>query len=233
MSQFEESPFYRRFIGTEYAHEYTVNSIFHTCGPGVLEDDRYKAFMARFAPDVNVSTFMIDGREIMLIMSNQHVVASREHAPDPATFTRAGYMQLRLNKLDEGMFPMPKFRLEPPKQLSGQPHLCPLYITANILTEVPGLPKNTCHMASHLWINIRPPAPPKQDPRVEGLDQFHPAILGTQPLKIPPEVTSAFLQARQDAEIALANREAQPGDNVVVVPLGTGSAVPTRYRNGT
>ena len=56
VSSFKESEFYRQFLskvpGT--SDNYAVRNIFHLCGDNVLGDERYKAFMKEFAPDVNV-----------------------------------------------------------------------------------------------------------------------------------------------------------------------------------
>lgn len=34
--------------------EYAVRAVFHTCGPGVLEDESYVTFMNGFGPDTHV-----------------------------------------------------------------------------------------------------------------------------------------------------------------------------------
>jgi ribonuclease Z len=78
-----------------------VKSVFHMLGDGVLEDPRYTAFMKEFSDEVH------------------HVVASREYCPNPITFTSAAANQVRLNKLDESMFPLPKFQLESRRNISG------------------------------------------------------------------------------------------------------------------
>lgn len=64
-SAFEESTFYKQFLAAGHANEYTVHSIYHLCGQAVLEDTRYKALLAKFHPDVNVSytfTVLVDVR---------------------------------------------------------------------------------------------------------------------------------------------------------------------------
>ena len=55
VSAFENSAFYSHFVGVEHRKEYMVHAIFHLCGQGVLEDERYKSLLAKFAPDVHVS----------------------------------------------------------------------------------------------------------------------------------------------------------------------------------
>lgn len=48
-----ESSFLSQLRGVE-SSDYVVRVIFHMCGDGVLEDERYKAFMRGFGPDVRV-----------------------------------------------------------------------------------------------------------------------------------------------------------------------------------
>ena len=117
-SAFEKSTFYNQFLGPKEGKDYTVNSIFHLCGEGVLEDDRYKAFLAGFAPDVNVR-FLSTKSAKRVLTTTQHIVSSREHSADPITFTGVSFNQLRLNQLDPELFPVPKFQLEPKKPLSS------------------------------------------------------------------------------------------------------------------
>lgn len=56
LSAFDNSPFYAKFRSTrqEDLSEYAVRSVFHICGDGVLEDERYVTFMNGFAPHVHV-----------------------------------------------------------------------------------------------------------------------------------------------------------------------------------
>ena len=56
-STFTESSFFAKFRSKcqEDISEYAVRVVFHLCGEGVLEDERYKTFMNGFAPDVEVS----------------------------------------------------------------------------------------------------------------------------------------------------------------------------------
>ncbi|KAG2011926.1 3' tRNA processing endoribonuclease, variant 2 [Coprinopsis cinerea AmutBmut pab1-1] len=186
--------------------EYSVKAVFHMLGEGVLEDPRYIEFMNGFRDGVD------------------HLVTSKEHCPNRVTFTSATFNQLRLNKLDNEMFPIQKFNLEPSKSLSS----------------IPNLPKNTQLMRPNVRIGVRPYAPPKLDPQTEGKDLFHPLVEGKKlgegesiEVQLPEETVEKFEQAREAVKkIAegAAKPVERPGDDVVVVPLGTGSAVPGRYR---
>lgn len=203
LSAFDNSPFYAKFRSTlpEDLRTYVVRSVFHICGDGVLEDERYIAFMNGFAPSVH------------------HVVASREHSPDPVTFTSAAFNQFRLNQLDSEMFPLPKFSLSPKKDIS----------------TIPNLPPTTCLMPSNLLIQMRPPAPPVQETFAEDVDLFHPAVSSQNPsLRTLPTLTlQRFAEGKKITEDHLNSGSVNipNGADVGVIPLGTGSAIPTKYRN--
>lgn len=51
--------------------------------------------------------------------TEQHVVSSRKHVPDLITFGSAALNLLKLNQLDPDIFPVPAFRKDPIKALSG------------------------------------------------------------------------------------------------------------------
>ena len=67
-SSFTESQFFAKFRSKrqEDISEYAVRVVFHQCGDGVLEDERYKAFMNGFGPDVYVSTYSMFEYAIVL-----------------------------------------------------------------------------------------------------------------------------------------------------------------------
>jgi ribonuclease Z len=95
-------------------------------------------------------------------------------------------------------------------------------------------------MVSNLSIRIRPPAPPAKNPNAIANDYFHPLLEKMTPtdesipIELSPETQQKFAEAQQlTAKIQqsiLKQGVTKPGDDVVVVPLGTGSAVPGKYR---
>ncbi len=56
VTSFTESPFYAKFRShrTEDMADYKTRTVFHICGEGVLEDERYTAFMNGFDPQCHV-----------------------------------------------------------------------------------------------------------------------------------------------------------------------------------
>ncbi|KIY46216.1 hypothetical protein FISHEDRAFT_48033 [Fistulina hepatica ATCC 64428] len=146
---------------------------------------------------------------------SQHVVYSPEYSPDPVTFTGAAFNQLRLNQLDSDIFTIPKYSLQGSRPLS----------------DVPSLPANVCMMASHLTTQMRPPMPPQVDHRAS--DRFHPAVSSSEPLGLPPLTVDKFTEAHREIADCVERKAVRefPGSDVTIMPLGTGSAVPTKYRN--
>ncbi|KAG5654002.1 hypothetical protein H0H81_008584 [Sphagnurus paluster] len=199
LSSFEDSPFYAKFRSNrpEDIAEHSVHSVFHMCGKGVLEDERYIAFMNGFAPAVH------------------HIIASPEYSPDPVTFTSAAFNTLRMNQLDPEIFPLPKFSLVPKKTLAS----------------IPNLPTKSCLLISGQEINMRTPGIP---PTLrETQDSFHAVASSDKPVSLPPQTAEKFVEAKKniDAYIANGDLSVPRGADVKVIPLGTGSAVPSKYRN--
>ena len=58
LSSFKSSAYYRKFWSEDHSllkkEDYTVRTVYHMCGDGVLENEDYKAFMNGFSSDTNV-----------------------------------------------------------------------------------------------------------------------------------------------------------------------------------
>jgi ribonuclease Z len=91
-------------------------------------------------------------------------------------------------------------------------------------------------MPSNLLIQMRPPAPPAQETFAERGDLFHPAVSSqyTNLRTLPTLTLERFADAKKNIEDHLNNGSVNipKGADVGVIPLGTGSAIPTKYRNG-
>ncbi|KAA1473038.1 hypothetical protein DENSPDRAFT_930713 [Dentipellis sp. KUC8613] len=205
-----ESGFHASFRSKteEDRKKYNVHVIYHILGEGVLEDPRYQDFMAGFADQTH------------------HLISSRDYGPDKITFTSAAFSQLRLNRLDPAAFPLPFYNTTPKKDLSS----------------IPSLPPNAAILSPNTYINLRPPKAPVPEQDIIDRDRFHPAVAAPGEMSLPAETQSSFKWARRtvarreqmmrESEGESGGMEVQsPGDDVVVVPLGTSSAVTTRYRN--
>ncbi len=121
------------------------------------------------------------------------------------------------------------------------------------ISEIPNLPPSTQPMAAHQTISMRPFKPPTIETTVQ--DNFHPAMKANVPVSLPPWTVKKFKIAKKSAasaSIRSRRHSRSPGSgksssgsesdsthslgrgrNVGVLPLGTGSAAPSKYRNGT
>ena len=187
-----------------------------------------------------------------LLNVSQHLIASREYCPDPVTFTSAAFNQLRLNQLDERIFTIPKFSLQAANDISGTD---PLIILFNLLiinvSAIQNLPRSAQPMVGNQIVSMRPFKPPIIETPVQ--DNFHPAIKSNEPVPLPHWTARKFRAAKQSVARALRRSRSRSrsvgstrsgsesdsapslrgGRDVGVLPLGTGSAVPSKYRNGT
>ncbi|KAF9454406.1 hypothetical protein P691DRAFT_717421 [Macrolepiota fuliginosa MF-IS2] len=143
--------------------------------------------------------------------TTEHIVSSPEHSPNPVTFTSHGFNQYRLSQLDPQTFPLPKFNTS----------------AVTPLTNISSLPNKTSIMTANLTASLRPPGPPQLDSSAPD-DRFHSAFTQPQPL---PEATAAAFEKAKEAisRRPVVHKETPSG--VTVLPLGTGSAMPTKYRN--
>lgn len=85
-----------------------------------------------------------------------------------------------------------------------------------------------------MLVGVRPLQPPIHDQIAEEYDKFHPVVTSPTPVSLPPATLAAFSDARARIK---ADQEShpepqKPGDDVVILPLGTSSALPSKYRNG-
>lgn len=79
---------------------------------------------------------------------------------------------------------------------------------------------------------MRPPrAPADDDLGPHGVDRFHPLMLSSTSMIPQSEKASKARRAVQERMRTSINLT-KTGDDVVIVPLGTSSAVPNKYRNG-
>jgi len=165
----------------------------------------------------------------------QHVVASREHCPDPVTFTSAAYTQLRLNNLDEKMFPIPKYSLTPKKDMSCRPCSRSLRTHLTTFLVIPNLPLNVQPMSSGLHVCMRPYSPPMIDPEAISVDKFHPTVTGVESLMLSTALKRRITAAKANTQRRLYSKDPLPfveGREVGVIPLGTAGTLPSKYRNG-
>ncbi|KZT20914.1 hypothetical protein NEOLEDRAFT_1172230 [Neolentinus lepideus HHB14362 ss-1] len=188
----------------EKTKEYNVRAVIHILGGDVLDGGEGERLW----------------KEVLLRFDKEthHLVSSPKHTANRVAFTSAAYAQMRLNVLDPDMFPSQQFKLEPEISLSS----------------IPDVPTTVEPLLANTLVSIRPPRPPVLDPEAEERDPFHPCLLNPAENPILSDQTrESFEKTREEVrrrEGEMMGRK-KPGDDVVVMPLGTSSAAPTKVRN--
>lgn len=236
IASFTESSFFSKYRSrtVEGRKEHPTHVVFHLCGEGVLEDERYKAFMNGFSDETHVSMVRLHASNDVLNIPLQHIVSSRQHTPDMTVFGRSALVQAKLNQLDADMFPLTKYSLEPAQDFSCA-CLFPCKDHKISYTAVmTGLPPKTSLSRRNLMVHVRPLRSPIADDKAHE-DEFGNLVASGSSPELSDNVRQTFAEVKNlvDARVARNSPRAQPGDDVVVTPLGTGSAIPTRLRNGT
>ncbi|KAJ7282084.1 hypothetical protein C8J57DRAFT_1056630, partial [Mycena rebaudengoi] len=182
------------------SEEYTVQSVFHLCGKDVLEDTRYIEFINSFPADTN------------------HIITSPDYDRDPVTFHTTAFHQLRMNRLDPEMFPLPKFSLKAKRNLA----------------DIPGLPSNSFLLEPGLHMGIRPVVRPAVGLPAETPDLFHPAVAAgsTELLDLTPPIFETFEKIKLQVNQLQSQMSMRNGHDVAILPLGTVSSAPGTFRNG-
>jgi ribonuclease Z len=101
---------------------------------------------------------------------------------------------------------------------------------------VPNLPPNTEPLQLDHQIGLNPSTPSQVTPPQGLIDKFQPALdaklAGKRDPNISPALSALFRRMRAEVEGEEPLRPKRPGDEVVITTLGTGSALPSKYRNG-
>jgi hypothetical protein len=164
-----------------------------------------------------------------LSLTYQHIVGNRRFNLDSLTLTASAVHVRRLAALDAALFKVPKFSTEPIQKLNTgeSKHFEGGSPTNNSL--VSSLPLNT-HNASHQFISLRPLRKPEEQPLetlVPDTDPFDSINDATKRM----EARDAFEIAKEAVSAEDGSYPVQPGDDVIITSLGTGSAAPGKYRN--
>jgi len=97
------------------------------------------------------------------------------------------------------------------------------------------LPPQCSYVQPNSYVDIRPPRRVLVDPILEEKDRFHPAISAKVLPELPLATNKKFTETKSIINNRLAvldNGVPNAGDELVVIPLGTNSAISSRYRNG-
>ncbi|KAJ3149125.1 Zinc phosphodiesterase ELAC protein 2 [Geranomyces michiganensis] len=197
-----------------FAAKDPVRVIVHILADGVLEDVRYREWMNKFSPKTH------------------HLVVSKRYNSTDVCFRGAAEFTVEANALDDTIFPLPyhaqgaELAFDSGKTKRGSLHIFPGVCQANKF-PVSQLPKLTMAAGPLTDFTIEPA------PKLETTDCLKPFSAQLEPV---PDRRAIVQEARDmiarvsEARKDMALHPAEEG--VVVIPLGTGSAIPGRFRNG-
>ena len=158
----------------------------------------------------------------------QHLLTGGGHNPNTVNLTHAANTSLLLSHLDSSMFVPPDHSLNPRMPISESMSSASTPCLQADAFQVPGLPSKVHLLDEYSHLNMRPQSPPEPNPN-RHQDRFHPLIGKPASEAFGSEVDALFKAARA-APTPIAS-PVQPGDGVLITTLGTGSSVPSMYRN--
>lgn len=159
--------------------------------------------------DTRIQAFMNDHPQW------KHIVSSPDSCPNYLAMSSSASSAIRLNRLNRNFFPIPVHDNSLPSQHDGLP--CETAVTANIVAAQRGL---MCQL----------------EPKVELQDTaIIPHLQTGQLLENVPNYALELAQAAREeiaAELPKSSaNQALPSPNAEIITLGTGSALPSKYRN--
>ncbi|KAJ3331524.1 hypothetical protein HDU76_002939 [Blyttiomyces sp. JEL0837] len=197
-----------------------VGTILHALGDGVLDSPKYRAWLRKFGD------------------TTHHIILSRKHSPQPIVFIGSAVSQCRLNNLDPDVFTVPFYNNTP---IPFEYDDIPPQIKPNLTLAVP------------MMIHIMEPKPALDLSEVKSLfDHLDPE----GKMMTNMEKMTGFLERCREVKSGIGAFEEKEkslmdgitevgGDdvemivrrrklmscNVRLTTLGTGAALPSRYRN--
>ncbi|KAG2217086.1 hypothetical protein INT45_004075 [Circinella minor] len=150
-------------------------------------------------------------REWMNLFSpnTEHIISTPDICAQTVLYKAHAYGQVKLSKLDNQIFPVPHYS----------------NIATRKLNDYKDLPKKCIPLSNMLKYNLEPkPGVVKEEHHEFDHDEACKQINRNQ------EFMESVQKAKKNAS-TVQLEESFPGDNVEIITLGTGSSIPSKYRN--
>ncbi|KAI9103213.1 beta-lactamase-like protein [Phlyctochytrium arcticum] len=204
-------------IASVLAEKERVRCIVHLAGPQTIQSSAYTEWIGKFPPNT------------------QHLFVSRDVCPMDLSFRAAGILQHKLNHLDKDIFPLPYY--------SSKPNID--------LKDIPKMPKNICATLPMTNFFIEPSVKMETTESLKAFDPSEieldsPVPLGSDatatneatPVIVPDIATKEIVINTPTPAVSDVASEKPVTDqapiavpDITIVPLGTGAAIPGKYRN--
>ncbi|RUP50799.1 hypothetical protein BC936DRAFT_137640 [Jimgerdemannia flammicorona] len=189
--------------------------VIHMLGKGVIEDENTLSAAKTTAPKASSSP-------PTPLPSSSSLVLTTVSSPFRNTIT------------SPSNFSNPVRTPPPPLFSYSIPSIPSFHTSTSSSSTVPNLPRNTTPLSNLLQFQLEP-SPVLSRPEQQSLfDHHNPKSKAVEILEELHEYKALAIDVRAEvAKIAatVAQREKRPGDDVVITTLGTGSAIPSKYRN--
>ncbi|KAI9310318.1 beta-lactamase-like protein [Dichotomocladium elegans] len=140
----------------------------------------------------------------------QHIISTEAVCAQSVLYNAHAIGQVKLSQLDDQIFPIPKYNNTPTRSLSEYVDLPPKCYAQHTMT----------------YVNLEPRTGVDKKLSANRIVFNH-----TSPVWAPKlDFVNAAKEAKQNAA-AVDISEPFPGDDVQIITLGTGSSVPSKYRN--
>lgn len=201
-----------------------LRTVFYLLGPDVLHDDRLTSFM--HALDTASPDSIIE-----------HRISSPEiDGHNPVTFVPSALLTLRLNYTDPSIFSLPHYSILSPSSKAVPPSFPPSTSLLNANDRFDQLHQPVSPESGVDFRNFDFDVPSEtataEAGRLKGYekgDDVQTAAKEAWERYVPK--ASAARQAVDAMVAERKDRQIRPGDDLQVTPLGTGSAIPSKYRN--
>ncbi|GAA5899823.1 tRNase Z [Sporobolomyces salmoneus] len=207
----------------------SLRTIFYLLGPGVLSDSRFNSYLSSLSSH--------------LPSEISHQVSSADFIPqgkDEITFGPSALLNLRLSKLDSKIFNIPHYSFDPSFTTSSSESLIPLSANTHFSSSTALQPSETSPLGGEIRsfnFQLGSIEAETQASRLKGVEK--PKELQERGVKAweeylrktgeVKELVEAENEKRQKEE-EMDEKRKKEGD-IKVTPLGTGSAIPSKYRN--
>ncbi|KAI9249682.1 beta-lactamase-like protein [Phascolomyces articulosus] len=143
--------------------------------------------------------------------TTEHIISTQEICAQTILYKSHAHGQVKLSKLDDQIFPVPHYS----------------NTATRTLKDYTDLPKKCIPLSNMLQYNLEPK--PGVAPTEQGRYEFDHKRTSKK-IQQNQEYMEAVEKAKKNAS-TVDTSQVFPGDNVEVITLGTGSSIPSKYRN--
>ncbi|UZJ53546.1 hypothetical protein CBS101457_002866 [Exobasidium rhododendri] len=194
-----------------------LHAIVHAVHPDVLQDRRYQTFIKSFN-------------------GVHHIITSQSFLPDRLSYPSSALATLRMSRLDKKLFQVPAYNLEPEMKLSSVGLEGENMFLAGLDTSIVLHPRGPPHVTDEVQLDFNFPLASEKAQRLESFEETPGRKQVTEESKkAKQEAWRSYVDLAKSVSATEATQSDQDGAKdlhpLKLTTLGTGSAMPSKYRN--